>query len=127
MNKYIKSSLNGMLLYLLILVVYFGIIVNKPNEFLLTILFGPFLWVPLLAYPGTILLTIIFVLNKRKQNISTSFISSSIIIFAFGLILTDDYFKNYRGQKHLHLFLVAAVCCFIGFMYAKWRTPNNRV
>jgi len=125
MNKYMKSSIIGMFVYLLILVVYFGVFVNKPNEFLLTILFGPLFWVPLLIYPGTILLIINFALRKKKQNISTSFISSSIIVFGFGLILTNDYFKNYQGQKHFLLFLVAAISCFIGFLYAKWRTPNE--
>ena len=126
MNKYMKSSLSGMFVYLLILVVYFGIFVNKPNEFLLTILSGPFLWVPLLIYPGIILLTINFVLSKRKQNISPSFISSSIIVFGFGLILIDENLKNYQDQKHSYFFLVAVVSCFIGFMYAKWRTPNEQ-
>lgn len=125
MNKYMKSSLSGMFVYLLILVVYFGVFVNKPNEFLLTILFGPLLWVPLLIYPGTILLIINFALSKRKQNISTSFISSSIIVFGLGLILTNDYFKHFQGQNHFLLFLVAAISCFIGFLYAKWRTPNK--
>ncbi len=120
-----KSGLSGMFIYLLILVVYFCIVVNKPNEFLLTILFGPFLWVPLLTYPGIILLTIIFVLSKRKQNISHSFISSSIIVFGIGLILTDDNLKKHQDQNQLYYFLVAAVSCFIGFMYAKWRTPNK--
>jgi CDP-diglyceride synthetase len=120
-----KSSIFGMFVYLLILVVYFGVFVNKPNEFLVTILAGPFLWVPLLIYPGTILLIINFAFRNKKQNISPSFISSSIIVFGFGLILTNDYLKNYQGQNHFLLFLVAAISCFIGFLYAKWRTPNK--
>ena len=127
MKKYMKSTLTGVIVYLLTLVVYFGIFVNEPNEFILILLVGPFFWIPLLAYPGIILLTIIFVLNKRNYYISTSFISSSIIVFGLGLILIDENLKNHQGQKHLHCFLVAAVSCFIGFMYAKWRTPNKRV
>jgi membrane protein DedA with SNARE-associated domain len=125
MNKYIKSSIIGISVYLLIFVVYFGIFVNKPNEFLLTILAGPFIWVPLLIYPGIILLTTIFVLNKINSNISLCFISSSIIIFGFGLLLSGEYFKDYQNQKHLNYFFVAAISCFIGFIYAKWRTPNK--
>lgn len=125
MNKYTKSILSGIFVYLLILVIYFGVFVNKPNEFLLTILFGPFFWFPLLIYPGTILLIINFALSKRKQNISPSFISSSIIVFGLGLILTNDFFKKYQGQDHFPLFLVAVISCFVGFLYAKWRTPNK--
>ena len=127
MNKYMKNSLIGLFVYLLILVVYFGIFVNKPNEFLLTIFFGPFLWIPLLTYPVIILIAIIVFQSKRKQNISPCLISSSIIVFGFGLILTEDIFKNIQEEKHVHIYylIVASLSCFIGFMYAKWRTPKK--
>ena len=125
MNVYAKSSLIGIMGYLSILIFYYCIVVNKPNEFLACIFFGPFLWIPLLIYPGVLIVAVFIILTIKKQKISSSLISSTVIIYGVGLLLTEDIYKKLQGPGYWLFCLVAAISCFIGFIYAKWRTPNK--
>ena len=76
MNKYVKSSLIGLLGYLLIQIVS-CIVMNKPgtsiiakssDAFLICIFVGPFMWIPLLIYPGFLIIAIFAVLNRKKYR-----------------------------------------------------------
>ena len=134
MNIYVKSSLRGILGYLLIQIVS-CIFVSKPgtsiiakwsDSFLLCIFACPFMWIPLLIYPGIFIIAIFAVLNRGKKEISPSLISSSIIIYSIGLLIAEyglEFFK--RGVEPWKLILIAAISCSIGFLYAKSRTPNK--
>ena len=133
MNIYVKSSLKGILVYLLIQVMA-CIVVNKPgtsiiakssDSFLLCIFVGPLMWIPLLIYPGIFIIVLFAVLNWGKKKISPSLISSSIIFYGIGLLLAQYGFEIFkRGTEPGKLIIIAAISCSIGFLYAKLRTPN---
>lgn len=134
MNIYVKSSLRGILGYLFIQIIS-CIFVNKPgtsiiakwsDSFFLCIFACPLMWIPLLIYPGIFIIAIFAVLNRGKKEISPSLISSSIIIYSIGLLIAEygfEFFK--RGIEPWKLFLIAAISCSIGFLYAKSRTPDR--
>ena len=134
MNIYVKSSLRGILGYLLIQIVS-CIFVSKPgtsiiakssDSFLLCIFAGPFMWIPLLIYPSIFIIALFAVLNRGKKKISPSLISSSIIFYGIGLLIAQygfEFFK--RGTEPWKLILIAAISCSISFFYAKARTPNK--
>jgi hypothetical protein len=136
MNSYTKSSLIGVSVYLIIHIVA-CIMINKPgtsivasasDSFLLCIFLGPFMWIPLLIYPGIFIIAIFVVLRGIKYNISPSLISSSIIFYSIGLLLAQHGFEIFkRGTESWKLMLIAAISCFLGFLYAKFRTPNKKV
>jgi len=135
MNIYVKSSLRGILGYLLIQIVS-CIVVSKPgtsiiakssDSFLLCIFAGPFMWIPFLIYPSIFIIAIFAVLSRRKKKISSSLISSSIILYSIGLLLAQYGFELFkRGTEPWKLIPIAAISCSIGFLYAKLRTPNEQ-
>jgi len=103
-NIYIKSSLRGILGYLLIQIVS-CIVVSKPgtsiiakssDAFLFCIFAGPFMWVPLLIYPSIFIIAIFAVLSMMKKKISSSLISSSIILYSIGLLLAQYGFEMFK-------------------------------
>lgn len=134
MNKYAKSCIIGVLGYLFIQIVP-CIVVNKPgtsiiakssDSFLLCTLAGPFMWIPLLIYPGIFIIALFAVLSRKKIIISSSLISSSIIFYSIGLFLAQYVFELFkRDTEPWKLLLIAAISCSIGFLYAKSKTPNK--
>lgn len=134
MNTYAKSSLIGVLGFLFIQIVW-CILVNKPgtsiiakssDSFLLCILLGPLMWIPLLIYPGIFIIAIFAVLSKRKKRISSALISSSIIIYSISLLIAQYGFELFkRGTEPWKLVLIAIISCSIGFLYTKLRAPNQ--
>lgn len=133
MNQYVKSSLKGILGYLLIQIVSCivvsksgtSIIAKSSDSLLLCIFAGPLIWIPLLIYPGIFIIALFAVLNRRKKKISPSLISSSIIFYGIGLLLAQYGFELFkRGTEPGKLIIIAAISCSIGFLYAKLRTPN---
>jgi len=134
MNTYAKSGLIGVLGFLFIQIVS-CILVNKPgtsiiakssDSFLLCTLAGPFVWIPLLIYPGILIIAIFAVLSRRKKKISSALISSSIIFYSIGLLIAQYGFELFkRDTEPWKLILIAAISCSIGFLYTKSRTPNK--
>ena len=134
MNTYAKSGLIGLLGFLFIQIVS-CILVNKPgtsiiakssDSFLLCTLAGPFVWIPLLIYPGVLIIAIFAVLSRRKKKISSVLISSSIIFYSIGLLIAQYGFELFkRDTEPRKLILIAAISCSIGFLYTKSRTPNK--
>lgn len=134
MNTHAKNSLIGVLVFLFVQIVS-CILVNKPgtsiiakssDSFLVCTLAGPFMWIPLLIYPGIIIIAIFAVLRWEKKKISSALISSSIIIYSIGLLIAQYGFELFkRDTEPWKLILIAAISCSIGFLYAKSRTPNR--
>jgi hypothetical protein len=132
MNIFVKSSLKGILGYLLIQVVTCiamskagtSIVAKASDSFILCASVGPFLWIPLLIYPGILLLAISAVKSWKKSAVSPYLISSTFIIYGIDLVLAQYVFELFKkGLDPWTLSLVGIISCFVGFIYTKLRAP----
>jgi len=134
MKKHFKSILISVLWYLAIQIIS-CVAFNKPgtsiiakpvDAILLCAFVGPFMWIPYLIYPSVFLILTYSIQMRRKIEISSSLISSSIILYGIALPLANYVFEFFKkGTDPWKFILIAAISCSLGFFYSKYKTPNQ--
>lgn len=102
-------------------------IIAKPlDAFLLCTFVGPFMWIPALIYPTIFIVLIYLIQKRRKLELKSSLIPSSIIFYSIVLVFSNYVFKIFkRGAEPWKFILIAAISCILGYLYSKYIIPNK--
>ena len=131
-KNFINSTLHGAFWYLLIQIV--GALVlgkdatfSKPQQIILTIIVGPFFYIPYLVYPLIITATSITTLLLKRKKIPPSFILSSYIIYALVSLYAGYVLKsNVDVSNYLIFIKISAFSCLAGYIYSKYNPLNRK-
>jgi len=131
-KKFINNTLHGTFWYLFIQIV--GALIlgkddtfSKPQQLILTIIVGPFFYIPYLIYPLVITVIAISLLLLKRKIIPPSFILSSYIIYALSSLYAGYFLKlSVDISNYLIFSKIATFSCLAGYIYSKYN-PFNRV
>ena len=130
-KNFINSTLHGTFWYLFIQIA--GALLlgkdstfSEPQQIVITIIVGPFFYIPYLVYPLIITVIAISLLILKRKIIPPSFISSAYIIYALSSIYAGYFLKIGVDVSNYFIFIkIAAFSCLAGYIYSTYN-PLNR-